>query len=71
MSSLFYEGPLSALGKSRSGVTLATPWLRRLTPASTRLGEPKRWDQWPVVTEEMKVALEEEGATGLAFRLVS
>ena len=36
-----------------------------------RIFRVKRRHQWPVVTEELKAALEEEGATGLAFRLVS
>lgn len=29
------------------------------------------WDLWPVVTEEIKAALEEYGATGVDYRLVS
>ena len=36
-----------------------------------RIFRVKRWDQWPVVTEEIKDALEERGASGVDYRLVS
>lgn len=45
----------------------------RLNPdgiEGARLFRVKNWTLWPVVTEEIKVALEHEGATGLEYRLL-
>lgn len=46
----------------------------RLNPAGLegpRIFRVEGWDLYPVVTEDVKAALEEVGATGVEYRLVS